>query len=476
MPKTTTTFVCRECGGESLRWAGQCPHCRAWNTLEEFTVRAAPRSAGARPTTGLKPLGATARAVPVTELTAGENGRLRLEWDELNRVLGGGLVPGSVTLIAGEPGVGKSTLLMHLADQLARKGHPVVYATGEESADQVRLRAGRLGALSERLLILAENDLEAIEAAIAGVDPPPRALIVDSIQTIYDPGVDSSAGSVTQVRACAAQLIARAKAVGLPTILVGHVTKEGAIAGPRVLEHMVDTVLYLEGERRLDLRILRANKNRFGSTDEIGVFQMAAEGMAEVADPSGLLLEQAATEVAGTVVVPIIEGTRPLLIEMQTLIGEAVVTMPRRSANGVDPNRLNMLLAVLAQRGGVSIGARDVYANVAGGIRITETAADLGLALSLASNHLTKPMADGCVVIGELGLTGEVRRVAHLDRRLAEAARRGFTRAIIPRLGRSASVRPAGLELLEVRDLADALNTAFPRHIRSATSLGAPAG
>jgi DNA repair protein RadA/Sms len=472
MPKTSTTFVCRECGGESLRWAGQCPHCRAWNTLEEFTVRAAPRAGRGPATAGSAP---RPRAVPITEIAGLDSGRLRVEWEEVNRVLGGGLVPGSVTLLAGEPGVGKSTLLMHLAHQLARGGVTVVYATGEESAEQVRLRAGRLDALTERLLIVAENDLDAIEAAVAAAEPAPGALIVDSIQTIYDAAVDSSAGSVTQVRECAARLISRAKAAALPTILVGHVTKEGAIAGPRVLEHMVDTVLYLEGERRLDLRILRANKNRFGSTDEIGVFQMADRGLEEVADPSRMLLEEAAARVPGTAVVCVMEGTRPLLIEVQTLLGTDSVAMPRRSASGVDANRLHMLLAILSQRARLNVGSRDVYANVAGGIRITETAADLGLALSLASNLLTEPMADGTVVIGELGLTGEVRRVAHIERRLGEAARRGFTRAIIPPLGNS-RVRPPGLALTEVRDLAAALAAAFPAHIRSAASLAAPAG
>ena len=461
MPKTSLTFVCRECGGESLRWAGQCPHCRAWNTLEEFTVRAdrAPRHAAAR-TGSPAAAGGPGRNVPraITEIEATDGRRLVLEWDELNRVLGGGIVPGSLVLISGEPGVGKSTLLMHVSQQVAARHGTVLYASGEESAQQVRMRAGRLGALTERLLMLAENDLDVVAEQIEKLAP--ALAVVDSIQTVYDPGVDSAAGSVSQVRESAARLMRLAKASDIPIVLVGHVTKEGAIAGPRILEHMVDTVLYLEGERRQDFRVLRANKNRFGSTEEIGVFAMGEEGMEEVADPSALLLEQGTLDAAGTAAVPILEGTRPLLVEIQSLVAPTAFGLPRRTAEGIDVNRLHLLLAILERRGGVSLAQSDVYVNVAGGIRITETASDLPLALSIAGTVRDRPLPEGTLAMGELGLTGEVRRVSHLERRLAEAARRGFRRAIIPRPG-AASVRGAGLELVAVRDLREALAAAF---------------
>lgn len=459
LPKASTTYVCRDCGGESLRWSGQCPHCRAWNTLEEFTVRAA--SSRTRPAAGGGFAGGASRArpVPVTEVDEADSERLRLRWSELNRVLGGGLVPGSVTLIGGEPGVGKSTLLMHVSDQLARGGHAVLYATGEESARQVRMRAGRLGALHENLLLLAEQDLDAILDAAAG-EGRPALLVVDSIQTVFDPAVDASPGSVTQVRESAARLVQLAKGTGIPIVLVGHVTKEGAIAGPRVLEHMVDTVLYLEGERRQEHRILRANKNRFGSTDEIGVFAMGELGMEEVPDPSAMLLAEASLTTAGTVAVPVLEGTRPLLVELQSLVARVNQGFPRRTATGVDLNRLHMLLAVLEQRAGLPVSDKDVYVNVAGGLHVPETATDLGVALSVAGNLCGAGVGERTVVLGEIGLTGEVRRVNQMERRLQEAARRGFSRAIIPRLA-PGQPRPAGLELIEARDVGQAIREVF---------------
>jgi len=456
MPKPSTVFVCRECGGESLRWAGQCPHCQAWNTLEEFTVR---KEAG-RPRGVEKP---RARPQPITEIPADGAPRLVLEWGELNRVLGGGVVPGSLVLVGGEPGVGKSTLLMHLAAQAARSQRSVLYATGEESAQQVRLRAERLDALEPGLLLLAENDLDAILDAVAAIAP--GILVVDSIQTVFDPGLEAAAGSVSQVRESTGRLMRMAKESGLPVLLVGHVTKEGAIAGPRVLEHMVDTVLYLEGERRLDFRILRATKNRFGATDEIGIFAMGDDGLHEVEDPSAVLLAEMSKSAPGTAVVPVLEGTRPLLVEIQSLLSSNEGVMLRRTANGIDMNRLHMILAVVEKRGNINLAQKDVFVNVAGGIRITETAADLGLALTIASNVRNAPLPDGTVAIGELGLAGEVRRVAQMERRLSEAARRGFTRAIIPRGAVSGAAGP--LRTVEVRDLAEAIASEFPRHIES---------
>ena len=460
MAKPTTVYVCRDCGGESLRWAGQCPHCQAWNTLEEYTVRK-----DARPNRGLERAAGAPRPrpQPITEIATDGAPRLVLEWGELNRVLGGGVVPGSLVLFGGEPGVGKSTLLMHLAAQAARAHRSVLYATGEESAQQVRLRAERVGALEAGLLLLAENDLDAILAATAATAP--GLLVVDSIQTVYDPSVESAAGSVTQVRESTGRLMRMAKESGLPVLLVGHVTKEGAIAGPRVLEHMVDTVLYLEGERQQDLRILRATKNRFGSTDEIGIFSMGEGGLEEVQDAGAALLSTASLGVPGTAVVPALEGSRPLLVEIQSLVGKAPSSEsagpgfpPRRSATGFDPARMHMILAILERRAGISVAARDVYVNVAGGLRLGEPAADLALALSIAGNVRDRALPEGTVVIGELGLTGEVRRVGRLEARLEEASRRGFTRAIVPRGAQG--LRTRGLEVVEVRDLKAALEAA----------------
>ena len=409
-------------------------------------------------------MSAGARLVPLTELATEAAPRLTLAWGELNRVLGGGIVPGSLVLVGGEPGVGKSTLLMHAAQQVAVRGGRVLYASGEESPQQIRMRAHRLGAMESGILLFAENDLDAICEAIRAAAP--QLAIVDSIQTVTDAGFEGSAGSVTQVRESAARLMRLAKEVGVPIFLVGHVTKEGAIAGPRVLEHIVDTVLYLEGDRRQELRVLRAMKNRFGSAEEIGVFAMGEAGLEEVPDPSSALLSQATTTSPGTAIVVALEGTRPLLIEIQSLVnvkGEA--TIVRRIANGVDINRLHMLIAVIEKRAGLKLGSSDVFVNVAGGMRITEPAADLGLALSIISNDLNRPLPDGLVVIGELGLAGEVRRVGQLERRLTEAARHGFTRALIP--AGVKAVRPSGLEVVEVRTLAEAKAAAFSSPITS---------
>jgi DNA repair protein RadA/Sms len=455
MPKSTITFVCTECGGESLRWAGQCPHCRAWNTLQEFQVRKATRDPKSRSHLPPKP-------VPLDEISAEDAPRTRLAWGELNRVLGGGIVPGSLVLIGGEPGVGKSTLLMHAAAQVARRGK-VLYVSGEESSQQIRMRAQRLSALEPGILLLAENDLDAICEAIRA--EVPLLAIIDSIQTVTDAGFEGSAGSVTQVRESAARLMRLAKEIGVPVFLVGHVTKDGSIAGPRVLEHIVDTVLYLEGDRRQELRLLRATKNRFGSAEEIGVFAMGELGLEEVPDPSAATLASAAPTAPGTVIVSVLEGTRPLLVEVQSLVNRNDKAMVRRIANGIDINRLHMILAVIEKRVRISFSSSDVFVSVAGGIRITEPAADLGLALSIISNEHNRPMPDGLFVIGELGLSGEVRRVGHLERRLQEAARHGLTRALIPAGSRAG--RPSGLDVIEVRTLAEAVSAAFPSPIQS---------
>ncbi|HEV2030278.1 MAG TPA: DNA repair protein RadA [Candidatus Dormibacteraeota bacterium] len=465
MPKSTITFVCTECGGESLRWAGQCPHCHAWNTLQEFQVRkAAPGRAGSRAPGAFQGKAAGASTpIALSEISSEAAPRRRLGWEELNRVLGGGIVPGSLVLVGGEPGVGKSTLLMHAAAQVAQRGGRVLYISGEESAQQVRMRAERLGALESGIFLLAENDLDAICDSISA--DPPLLAIIDSIQTVTDAGFEGSAGSVTQVRESAARLMRLAKEIGVPIFLVGHVTKDGAIAGPRVLEHIVDTVLYLEGDRRQELRILRAMKNRFGSAEEIGVFAMGEAGLEEVSDPSAALLGSAATSSPGTAIVAALEGTRPLLVEIQSLVNTNQNSMVRRIANGIDVNRLHMILAVLEKRLAYKFGNSDIFVSVAGGIRVTEPAADLGLALSIVSNQNNRPLPDGLVVIGELGLTGEVRRVGQLERRLQEAVRHGLTRALIP-AGTKAG-RPSGLEIVEVRTLAEAASAAFSTPMRS---------
>ncbi|TMF75886.1 MAG: DNA repair protein RadA [Chloroflexi bacterium] len=455
MPKSTITFVCTECGGESIRWAGQCPHCRAWNTLQEFQVREAARDSRSRPHEAARPL-------PLSEIGSEDAPRMPLGWGELNRVLGGGVVPGSIVLIGGEPGVGKSTLLMHAAAQVARVGK-VLYVSGEESGHQVRMRAQRLGALEPNILLLAENDLDAICEAIRS--EAPGLAVIDSIQTVTDAGFEGSAGSVTQVRESAARLMRLAKETGVPVFLVGHVTKEGSIAGPRVLEHIVDTVLYLEGDRRQELRILRATKNRFGSAEEIGVFAMGEAGLEEVPDPSAAILAGAASAAPGTVIVAAMEGTRPLLVEVQSLVNKTQNSMVRRVANGIDLNRLHMILAVIEKRLQASFGSSDIFVSVAGGIRITEPAADLGLALSIVSNESSRPMPDGLIVIGELGLAGEVRRVSQLERRLQEAARHGLTRALIPAGARAG--RHSGLDVVEVRSLAEAVSAVFSSPIKS---------
>ena len=449
MSKSSVAFVCRECGGESIRWSGQCPHCRAWNTLEEFRPPRAGREGRHHP--------GAARPVPITEVDVAAAPRLRLAWDELNRALGGGVVPGSVVLLGGEPGVGKSTLLMHLAAQAADAGGRVLYTSGEESAQQVGMRARRLGVAAPGLLMLAETDLETVVAAIER--EAPAIAIVDSIQTMHDPAVEAAPGSVSQVREAAGRLLRVAKASGVPIFLIGHVTKEGAIAGPRVLEHMVDTVLSLEGERGQEFRILRATKNRFGSTEEIGIFAMGEEGMSEVRDPSAVLLgdHRAAPGIA---VLPAMEGSRPLLLELQALAAKSQYGLPRRAANGLDLNRLHMIVAVLDKRARVDLKECDVHVNVTGGIRVLEPAADLPVALAIASSLRDRTLPAETVAIGELGLAGEVRRVGRMERRLQEAVRRGFVRAIVPR--GSVAAPPAGVELVEVRELAEAVEAFCP--------------
>src|SRR6266851_178625 len=456
MAKSKTAYACTECGGTASKWQGQCPNCGVWNTLVE-TIAVTPASR-------FQTLAGGANVVrALSSVDASDNPRAPTGIEEFDRVLGGGLVPGGVILLGGDPGIGKSTLLLQAMASIG-VSRRALYVTGEESADQIGLRAQRLGLVNAAVELLAEVQLEAIVGAIR--TQRPDVVVIDSIQTVYTEALESAPGSVAQVRECAAQLTRLAKQTGITILLVGHVTKEGAIAGPRVLEHIVDTVLYLEGDRRQELRLLRAMKNRFGSAEEIGVFAMGERGLEEVPDPSAAMLSQTGTASAGTAVVVVMEGTRPLLIEIQSLVNKANTNFPpRRVANGFDLNRVHMLLAVLDRRGKTPLGQHDVFVNVAGGIRITEPAADLGLALSIYSNTRDRPLPDGLVVLGELGLAGEVRRVGQTERRLQEAARHGFTRALIPSGSRTG--RPAGLEITEVRTLAEAISALFPNHIHS---------
>jgi DNA repair protein RadA/Sms len=436
-------FACQQCGNQAARWLGRCPECGNWNSyVEEETVRAAEG-----PWKGTRRLATSAaKALPLAEVRFAQANRLPLRMRELSQVLGGGIVPGSLVLVGGDPGIGKSTLLLQLASEVAAVHGPVLYISGEESAQQLKLRAQRLGIEGDRVLVLAENDLEAVIAQVETARP--RLAIIDSIQTVFINGVTAAPGSVSQVRECAGRLMLLAKSTQIPIFLVGHVNKEGAIAGPRVLEHIVDTVLYLEGERQQAFRILRSQKNRFGSTDEIGVFEMRERGLCEVSDPSRAFLQDRSLTQVGNAVHVALEGSRPLLVELQSLTAPSRFGAPRRSANGIDLNRLHMLVAVLERRARLSLGEDDIFVNAAGGVRLSEPAADLAVALAIASNKRNRPLDAELVAIGEVGLSGELRRVGQLDRRLLEARRLGFRRAVIPS---GAEVGDSGARAMELR-------------------------
>jgi DNA repair protein RadA/Sms len=425
MARERTTYRCQECGLAAAK-PGTCPDCARVGTYVQLVEeRVAPARGLARPGVALS------RPQPIREISVDGGGeRVSSGMAELDRVLGGGVVKGSLVLIGGDPGIGKSTLLLQVSRMLAGRAGPVLYVSGEESAGQVKLRADRLGPSPKDLYFVAETDLVAIEAHVTTIQP--RILIVDSIQTVYLPGLESAPGSVSQVRECGARLMALAKGRGIATFLVGHVTKEGAIAGPRVLEHLVDTVLYFEGEQHHAYRVLRGVKNRFGSTNEIGVFEMGERGLTEVRNPSGFFLAERPKDVAGSVVVASLEGTRPLLVEIQALVTPAGFGTPRRTVLGADYNRVCLLLAVLEKRVGFPLQSQDAFVNVAGGARVSEPAADLGLVLAAASSYLDRPLRGDLVVVGEVGLAGEVRAVTGLEARLKEAAALGFTAAVVP--------------------------------------------
>ncbi len=444
MPKEKRAFVCSECGYECAKWLGQCPSCRAWNTLEE-TVIAAKDMGGA-------PVPA-ALAVYLKDVPMEAEARWSTGFEELDQVLGGGIVEGSVVLAGGEPGIGKSTLFMQVASFLAQTGKKALYVTGEESLRQVRLRAQRLGACGE-ILMMAETDVEGIVERMRSLAPD--FVVVDSIQSMASGRLSTAQGSVSQIRECASLLTREAKSGGAAVFIIGHVTKEGAIAGPRVLEHMVDTVLYFEGERQGTFRILRAVKNRFGSTNEIGVFDMRENGMTEVENPSGLLLSERSERASGSCVYPSLEGTRPVLLEVQALVGPTTLPLPRRMASGLDANRLALMLAVLEKRMGLRLAGQDVYVNVVGGIRLSQPAADLAMAAAVVSSLRDKAIGNA-VAIGEVGLTGEVRSVGQAEKRLIECAKMGFTRAVIPQGNMPGLKAPQGIKVFGVKSVFEAL-------------------
>jgi len=421
MAKVKTVYTCSFCGFQSAKWLGKCPDCDQWNSFYEEKRSSGKKSSGSAPETA--PLALHA-------IDTQQDSRTATGIGELDRVLGDGLVAGSVILIGGDPGIGKSTLVLQALTKLAESGHKVLYVSGEESARQIRMRAERLGPLPENILILAETSLEHISAHIK--ECKPDMLVIDSVQTVYSPELDSAPGSVSQLREISSQLIQYAKQTDTATFLIGHVTKDGAIAGPRVLEHMVDTVLYFEGDRGHSYRILRAVKNRFGSTDEIGVFEMSAAGLVEVASPSELFISERKNKTAGSAIVPSMEGTRPILIEIQALVAPTPLAMPRRTAIGIDQNKTSILIAVLEKKIGVKLFNQDVFINVAGGVRVNEPAVDLGIIAAIISSRLDQPIPNDMVLCGEVGLTGEVRAVSQVSTRINEAARLGFKHCILP--------------------------------------------
>jgi DNA repair protein RadA/Sms len=442
-------YVCQQCSAQSVRWAGRCSECGAWNSLVEAVEETPSAARGAR--------GARTPAASLNSLHSGAFSRLVLEVGELNRALGGGIVPGSVVLLGGDPGIGKSTLLLQMSAEVAERFGPVLYVSGEESPEQIKLRADRLGISSDRLLVLFETSVDEILTQVEAAAP--RLIIIDSIQTMYLEGVPSASGSVTQVKECAMTLLRHAKSTGRSIFLVGHVTKEGAIAGPRVLEHIVDTVLYLEGERFQSFRVLRAVKNRFGSTNEVGVFEMRGEGLAEVSNPSAVLLEELPANADGSAVAVTLEGTRPLMVEVQALTSTTSFGLPRRTATGVELGRLLMLTAVLTKRVGLGLSNQDIYVNVVGGFRIGEPAADLAVCAAITSSYKERAIDPNLALVGEVGLSGELRRVREVERRVAEAASLGFRRCILPKSAlRERRFGQFDLELVPAETLGEALH------------------
>lgn len=452
MAKSKTVYACSECGYETPKWMGRCPECGSWNTLIE--QEAAPEARTVEKKLKRAP-GNDADAMRVDQIPDEAMARRSCGIGELDRVLGCGVVDGSLVLVGGDPGIGKSTLLTQVCANMAREGSCVLYVSGEESARQIKMRANRLGASGSGFYVLSENDLTIVEKRMEQLSP--SVMVVDSIQTMYRPDMASAPGSVSQVRECASQLMKLAKVSGCSIFLVGHVTKEGAIAGPRVLEHMVDAVLYFEGDRQHQYRLLRAVKNRFGSVNELGMFEMASEGMVEVGNPSEALLSGRAHDASGCVVMAAMEGSRPLLTDVQALVATTVFGNPRRMASGVDQGRLALLLAVMEKRAGFRLYDKDVYINIAGGMTLTEPAADLALCAAIASSFRNRPIDFHCAVMGEIGLAGEVRAVAQAERRIAECSRLGFKSVLLPKSNLRSIRNNYGVELCGVDTIAEAM-------------------
>ena len=446
MAKQKSVYVCSECGGQTLKWQGQCPHCQSWNTLIETVTE--------KQVSRFSPVSDTGQIQNLSEIETQEEPRYPTGISELDRVLGGGMVRGGVVLLGGDPGIGKSTLLLQALTYMSRS-HDVLYVSGEESAQQVALRAKRLVLDVQSVPLYAEIQLEKIQQVLN--DHKPRVAVIDSIQTIYSEALQSAPGSVAQVRECAAQLTRLAKSSGTAIILIGHVTKEGALAGPRVLEHMVDTVLYFEGESGSPFRLVRAIKNRFGAVNELGVFAMTDTGLRQVSNPSAIFLSRHEQEVAGSCILVTREGTRPLLVEVQALVDQSPLANPRRVALGLEQNRLSMLLAVMHRHGGIAVFDQDVFLNVVGGVRVTEPAADLPVLLAVLSSLRDRPVPGELATFGEVGLAGEIRPVPNGQERLLEAAKHGFRRAIVPRA--NAPKKPiAGLEVMAVSRIGEAID------------------
>ena len=449
MAREKRKFVCQECGYTTPKTLGRCPSCKSWQSFAEEveTLITPSRQRG---------IGQASREPePISQVTASEVERHLTGMLEFDRVLGGGIVPGSVVLIGGDPGIGKSTLLLQASDALSRNYGDVLYVSGEESVSQTKLRATRLGVMSDTLYVLCENNLEQIEKHIEAQKP--KVVIIDSIQAVYLSSIQSAPGSVTQVRECTGHLLICAKNRNIPVFLVGHVTKEGAIAGPRILEHMVDTVLYFEGERHHIYRVLRAIKNRFGSTNEIGIFEMQNTGLVDVMNPSEIFLSNREEQVSGSVIVSSMEGTRPLLMEVQALVVPTNYSNPRNTAAGVDRHRIALLIAVLNKRVGIDVGDADVFVNITGGLHVDEPGIDLGVLMAISSSHRDIPVDRQTVIIGEVGLGGEIRPVTHVDRRIREAAKLGFKRAIFPEYSRKGLDIDVDIELVGVSDVYDSL-------------------
>ncbi len=447
--KNTVIFFCQECGYESSKWMGQCPGCRQWNTFveENVTVRA--------PGKGMSQGLTKNRPSPLSEISLEEEDRISTHMIELDRVLGGGLVAGSLTLVGGDPGIGKSTLLLQVCRNLAADEKEVLYVSGEESLKQIKIRANRIGDFNEHLKLLCETSLEAIEENIRRTSPD--VVVIDSIQTMYRESVSSAPGSVSQVREATSVLLQLAKGLNISIFIVGHVTKEGTVAGPRVLEHMVDTVLYFEGDRHASYRILRGVKNRFGSTNEIGVFEMESAGLKEVLNPSEFMLSGKPKDANGSIVVCSMEGTRPMLIEVQALVCHSNFGIPRRQTIGTDFNRVNLLIAVLEKRLGLSLGNCDAYVNIAGGIKIQEPAIDLGIAMAVVSSFKNRTIDNKLIAIGEVGLSGEVRGVSMIQARIQEAAKLGFTTCVIPYVCMESVKEVTGIKAVGVKSVKEAI-------------------